>query len=165
MQDPCTAFVDIVLGSTSDSCAFFVGDSLITTDCAAYMRYNMRRYGEYTYTLFATQANGCDDTTTVVVDLHTEPTLFLANAFTPNDDGINDLWPMRVEIPDDDYELNVTDRWGAEVWHTIDPQEQWDGKAGGGPLPIGVYIYSLRMLDPCEPTNHLVTTGHVTLLR
>ncbi len=165
MQDPCTAFVDIVLGSTSDSCAFFVGDSLITTDCAAYMRYNMRRYGQYTYTLFATQANGCDDTTTVVVDLRTEPTLFLANAFTPNDDGINDLWPMRVEIPDDDFELHVTDRWGAEIWSTINPQEQWDGTAGGGPLPIGVYIYSLRMLDPCEPTNHLVTTGHVTLLR
>ena len=165
LQDPCTAFVDIVLGSSTDSCAFFIGDSLITTECAAYMHYNMQRYEEYTYTLYATQANGCNDTTTVVVDLRTEPTLFLANAFTPNDDGINDLWPMRVEIQDTDYELHVYDRWGAEVWSTTDPLEQWDGEAGGGALPIGVYPYTLRMLDPCEPTNHLVSAGHVTLFR
>ncbi|MEO8588348.1 MAG: gliding motility-associated C-terminal domain-containing protein [Flavobacteriales bacterium] len=165
MQDPCSRFVDIVLGSSTDSCAFFIGDSLITNECAAYFHYDMLRYAEYTYTLYATQANGCNDTTTVTVDVRTEPTLFLANAFTPNGDGINDLWPARVDIADTDYELHVYDRWGVEVWSTIDPLEEWDGEAGGGPLPTGVYAYTTRMLDPCEPTNHLVGKGHVTLFR
>jgi len=165
MQDPCTRFVDIVLGSNTDSCAFFIGDSLITNDCAGYIRYDMLRYAEYTYTLYATQPNGCNDTTAIVVDVRTEPTLFLANAFTPNDDGINDLWPVRVDIPDDGYELHVYDRWGVELWGSIDPEEQWDGQAGGTALPMGVYVYTMRMRDPCEPTNEVTSKGHVTLFR
>ena len=165
LQDPCTSFVDIVLGSSTDSCAFFIGDSLITNACAGYIRCNMRRYQEYTYTLYATQANGCNDTTQLVVDVRTEPTLFLANAFTPNEDGINDFWPMRVDISDYGYELRVFDRWGTELWGTIDPQEQWDGTAGGSPVPMGVYAYTMRMRDPCEPTNQGTSAGHLTLFR
>ena len=165
VQDPCTPFVDIVLGSSTDSCAFFIGDSLITHDCAGFIHYDMHRYQPYTYTLYATQPNGCNDTTEVTVDVRTEPTLFLANAFTPNGDGINDFWPARVDIPDTDYELHVYDRWGVELWTSTDPLEQWDGEAGGGPLPMGVYAYTTRMRDPCEPTNHLVSMGHVTLFR
>lgn len=165
LQDPCTSFVDIVLGSSTDSCAFFIGDSLITNACAGYIRYNMRRYQEYTYTLYATQANGCNDTTQLVVDVRTEPTLFLANAFTPNEDGINDFWPMRVDISDYGFELLVFDRWGTQLWGTIDPLDQWDGTAGGSAVPMGVYPYTMRMRDPCEPTNQITSKGHVTLFR
>lgn len=165
MQVPCTPFVDIVLGSTADSCAFFIGDSLITNMCAGYIRYDMHRYLEYTYTHYATQANGCNDTTEVVVDVRTEPTLFLANAFTPNEDGINDFWPVRTDIADTGFELKVYDRWGAELWSTIDPEEQWDGEAGGGQVPLGVYVYTMKMRDPCEPTNEITSTGHVTIFR
>ncbi len=165
MQVPCTPFVDIVLGSTADSCAFFIGDSLITNECSTFIRYNMLRYQEYTYTHYATQSNGCDDTTTVVVDVRTEPTLFLANAFTPNEDGINDFWPVRTDIADTGFELHVYDRWGVELWSTIDPEEQWDGSADGGQVPLGVYVYTMKMRDPCEPTNEITSTGHVTIFR
>lgn len=164
-QVPCTPFVDIVAGSHTDSCAFFIGDSLVWHDCSGYWRYDMRRYAEYTFTLYATQPNGCNDTTEIVVDVRTEPTLFLANSFTPNGDGINDLWPMRVDIPDDSYELMVFDRWGTLQWSSTDPTEQWDGTGNGGTLPLGVYPYTMRMRDPCQPTNEVSSKGHVTLFR
>lgn len=165
VQLPCTPYVDIVLGSTTDSCAFFIGDSLLTNVCSSFIRSNMERYDVYTYTFYATQANGCDDTTSVTVDVRTEPTLFLANAFTPNGDGINDLWPVRVDIPNTGFELRLFDRWGVEQWATVDPQAQWDGTFGGGEAPLGVYVYTMKMRDPCEPTNEITSKGHVTLFR
>jgi gliding motility-associated-like protein len=160
-QVPCTPQVDIVLGSTADSCAFFIGDSLVTHDCATYFRWDFGLYREYALTLFATQANNCNDTTLIVVDVRTEPTLFLANAFTPNDDGINDKWPDRVDIPDTGYELKLFDRWGRSIWSTTNPVEQWDGAS----TPMGVYVYTMRMRDPCYPTNEITKTGHVTVFR
>ncbi|MBK9177040.1 MAG: gliding motility-associated C-terminal domain-containing protein [Flavobacteriales bacterium] len=161
VQIPCSPVVDIVLGSQSDSCAFFIGDSLVTNDCSGYIRWDFRRYDVYDFTLYTTQPNRCDDTLDVMVDVRTEPVLFLANAFTPNDDGINDLWPDRVEIPDTGFELILYDRWGRTLWSTIDPNEQWDG----ADAPVGVYVYTMRMRDPCQPTNEITKAGHVTVFR
>jgi gliding motility-associated-like protein len=161
VQVPCSPVVDIVLSSNSDSCAFFIGDSLVTNDCSGYIRWDHRRYDVYDYTLYTTQPNRCDDTLALTVDVRTEPVLFLANAFTPNDDGINDRWPDRVEIPDTGFELMLYDRWGQQLWSTVNPLEQWDG----ADVPMGVYVYTMRMRDPCQPTNEITRTGHVTLFR
>lgn len=160
-QVPCTPTVDIVLGSTADSCAFFIGDSLWTNDCASYFRYDNMRYDSVAFTLYATQANGCNDTLDIIIDVRTEPTLFYANSFTPNDDGINDFWPVRVDHPDLGFELKIYDRWGAQLWATEDPNEQWDG----ADVPNGVYVYTVRRRDPCEPTKELVDYGHLTVFR
>lgn len=161
-QIPCTPLVDISLGSlTADSCAFYIGDSLVTHDCTGFIRFDHRLYDFYPYTLYATQANGCNDTLLTIVDVRTEPTLFLANAFTPNDDGINDTWPVRVDIPELGYELRMFNRWGESIWVTNNPQEQWDASS----IPMGVYIYTMKMRDPCSPTNEIVKQGHVTLFR
>lgn len=160
-QIPCTPTVDIELLSEADSCAFFIGDSLVIDACIDRFRWDFGRYDFYDFTFYATQVNHCDDTTALVVDVRTEPVLFLANAFTPNDDGINDAWPDRVDIPDTGFELVLYDRWGSTVWSTTDPQEQWDG----GTTPMGVYPYTMRMRDPCEPTKEIAKTGHLTLFR
>jgi len=161
MQLPCTPMVEIVLGSTADSCAFFIGDSLVTHACSGFISWDFGRYNIYDFTLYATESHHCDDTLAVTIDVRTEPTLFLANAFTPNDDGINDLWPDHVEIPEIGFELNLYDRWGASIWSTKNPLEQWDG-AG---LPMGVYVYTMQMRDPCSATDEIVKAGHVTLFR
>lgn len=160
-QIPCSPVVDIVLGSVSDSCAFFIGDSLVTNDCSGFIRWDFRRYDVYDFTLYTTQPNRCDDTLALTVDVRTEPVLFLANAFTPNEDGINDRWPSRVEIPETGYELVVYDRWGRQVWITNDPNDQWDA----ADIPMGVYPYTMRMRDPCQATNEITKTGHVTVFR
>jgi len=165
VQVPCTPMVDLVLGSTADSCAFFIGDSLYMNDCAGFWRQDMGRYDIYTYTLYATQANGCNDTLEVTVDVRTEPTLFISNAFSPNADGINDLWPSRVDFPEDGFELRLYDRWGIEIWGTDDPNAQWDGNIGSNAAPVGVYAYTVRRRDPCAPTREISGTGHLTVVR
>jgi gliding motility-associated-like protein len=161
MQIPCSPVVNILLGSDADSCAFFIGDSLVTHDCNGFLSWDFGRYDVYDFTLYATQLNTCNDTLTATVDVRTEPTLFLANAFTPNEDGINDQWPVHVDIPDLGYELQLFDRWGASLWATTDPQEQWDASD----VPMGVYVYTMKMRDPCSATDEIVKTGHVTVFR
>ncbi|WKZ67593.1 MAG: gliding motility-associated C-terminal domain-containing protein [Flavobacteriales bacterium] len=161
VQVPCSPAVEVRLSSVADSCAFFIGDSLVTTDCGAFFRWDHRRYALYDYVFYSTQPNRCDDTASVRLDVRTEPTLFLANAFTPNDDGYNDRWPDRVDVSDYGYELRVFNRWGQVVWETNDPAAQWDG----GGSPMGVYAYTMRMRDPCQPTAEVSRTGHFTLFR
>ncbi|MBK8531733.1 MAG: gliding motility-associated C-terminal domain-containing protein [Flavobacteriales bacterium] len=160
-QVPCTPMVDIVFSSPSDSCAFFVGDSLIMDLCSGYVRRDMRRYQEYDFTFYSTQPNRCDDTSAVHIDVRTEPTLFLPNAFTPDGDGINDTWPGPVDIPEDGFEVQLFDRWGVSQWASIDTQAKWDGSL----LPVGVYVYTMRHRDPCEPTQEVARNGTVTLIR
>lgn len=164
-QIPCTTELEILLGSETDSCAFFINDSLYTNDCNGFIRYDIERYDFHTFTLYATQPNGCNDTLEVIVDVRTEPTLFLANAFTPDGDGINEFWPVNVEIPTLGYEVVVYDRWGRQIWISNDPLAQWDGSFNGSPVPIGVYAYTMRHRDPCQATDEITSTGHVTVIR
>jgi gliding motility-associated-like protein len=164
-QAPCTTELDILLGSFADSCAFFFGDSLYFDLCNGFVRFDARRYEPATFTLYATQANGCNDTLEVIVDMRTEPTLFLSNAFSPDGDGINERWPERVELSDLGFEIVVYDRWGRPVWTSTKPELQWDGTLDGNLLPVGVYAYTMRYRDPCQATDEVATKGHVTIVR
>lgn len=160
-QIPCSPRVRIELMSDADSCAFFIGDSLVINECWGSYQWDNRRYAIYDHTFIATQRNMCNDTAGVKLDVRTEPTLFLPTAFTPNNDGMNDEWPGPVDISDHGFELHLFDRWGASLWVTKDPMAKWSG----ADLPAGVYVYTMRMRDPCEPTNEVAKTGQVLLLR
>ena len=160
-QIPCTAFIELNFASPSDSCAFFIGDSLYLDICSGWERIDMRKYHEYDFTFYSTRPDQCDDTTSISIELLTEPTLFLPTAFTPDGDGINDRWPGPIDIPETGYEVEVYDRWGTAHWRTTDTKDRWDGSA----LPIGIYVYTMRMRDPCEPTKEITKKGFVTLLR
>ncbi|MBX2974267.1 MAG: gliding motility-associated C-terminal domain-containing protein, partial [Flavobacteriales bacterium] len=160
-QVPCTSLIDLRFNSNSDSCAFFIGDSLVLDLCYGALRLDMRRYQIYDLTFYSTQPNRCDDTSMVSIDMIAEPILFLPNAFTPDGDHINDEWPGPVEIPEEGYELQVFDRWGHAHWRTTDIHERWTGAS----LPAGVYVYTMRMRDPCEPTKEIARKGTVSLIR
>ena len=71
--------------------------------------------------------------------------LWVPNSFTPNNDGVNDLFKP-VIIGFDYYELIITNRWGEIVFTSIDVSESWDGYQDGKIVPSGVYncevIYS-----------------------
>ncbi|HEY0977707.1 MAG TPA: gliding motility-associated C-terminal domain-containing protein [Flavobacteriales bacterium] len=161
-QVPCTHLVDIDLRSTADSCAFFIGDSLVFNDCSGFIRWDVGDYDEFDFTFHSTQPNECHDTSSVSIDVRTVPVLFLPNTFTPNGDGFNDTWPGPVDIPDDGwFQMQLFDRWGTSLWSTIDSQEKWDGSTH----PDGVYVYTMRMRDPCSPQDEITSKGFVLLMR
>jgi gliding motility-associated-like protein len=57
--------------------------------------------------------------------------IFVPNSFTPNDDGINDVWQPSI-YNTLSYEVFIFDRWGKEVFYSNDPQAAWIGNVGQG---------------------------------
>jgi len=111
-----------------------------------------------------TSDRGCTDETTMVVCVEDEFAAYIPNAFTPNNDGFNDVFGVisTVGTPTS-FELNVFDRWGRIVFTSTDQQQLWDGSAKGSPLPPEVYPWRLRMIDTEGEVQERV--GHVTLVR
>jgi len=90
------------------------------------------------------------------------------NAFTPDDDLLNDDFkPVLGEILPSKYLLQVFNRWGEIVFETNNPDEGWDGTRLGNPAPRGAYIYKLEFEVPEYITNSIESPmrGFVMLLR
>ncbi|HPQ59092.1 MAG TPA: CotH kinase family protein [Flavobacteriales bacterium] len=105
-------------------------------------------------------------TDTVVAHLEQEIYgYYVPNSFTPNADGINDVWlPLGNAFDVLRFQLQVFDRWGELVHETNDPFEGWDGQANGKDAPDGVYVFRVNVVDAIDNEDHELT-GHVTLLR
>jgi gliding motility-associated-like protein len=78
------------------------------------------------------------------------------NVFTPNDDGVNDLFRAAYNINDfDTYVLRVFNRAGHIMFYAERPAQGWDGHtASGTKCTEGTYFYIIEYTTPCE-TNKL----------
>ncbi len=105
-------------------------------------------------------------TDTVIAHLKPQEYSFYApNAFSPNDDGFNDVFqPFGRVIAPESYELRIFDRWGRVLYASEDPTSGWDGTSGGKAMPIDVYAYRVFAVDAIKQEPHEVY-GHVTLIR
>ena len=68
--------------------------------------------------------------------------VFIPNAFTPNSDGVNDVF----YIPDAGlvkFEFSVFDRWGNRVFRTKKANFRWNGSSKGRAVPTGIYVFVL----------------------
>jgi gliding motility-associated-like protein len=82
--------------------------------------------GWQTAWLTVTSGHGCMDTTSVRVFIG-DHLFFAPSAFSPNGDGLNEVWTPSV-VGARHYWLTIFDRWGHEVFSTEDPHQGWDGK-------------------------------------
>ena len=78
-----------------------------------------------------------------------EPIVVVPNAFSPNNDGLNDVFLPRIENVDE-YELLIFNRWGDVIFHTNDPSLGWDGTYKSKPLPSGDYWYVIRLNESAD---------------
>jgi len=89
---------------------------------------------------------------------------FSPNAFSPNGDGINDLFIIPGEYAPQVFFLRIFDRWGQMVAEITDPKGGWDGlDASGKPAPEDNYIYNLSVILSDDSPHE--RTGSVTLIR
>ncbi len=91
------------------------------------------------------------------------PAVFIPSAFTPNNDGLNDVF----RIPDINGQhlvnLNIYNRFGQLIFHSEDPHKGWDGTINNSPQAPGTYIYLLNYSD-IEGKPHLLK-GTIVLIR
>ncbi len=84
----------------------------------------------------------CDTQDSIVVIAH--PSLVAApNTFTPNGDGINDVFKVAYRSLKS-FEGIIYNRWGKKIYSWTDPSKGWDGNTGGGKASPGVYFYVIR---------------------
>ncbi len=115
------------------------------------------------YVLTVTDSAGCSssDTVTVYVD-ETCGTLYIPNAFSPNDDGQNDRLFVRGNCITEIL-FEVYDRWGEKVFETHDVSKGWDGRWNGNPMNEQVLAFCLKALF--SDGSSIVKKGTVSLLR
>jgi gliding motility-associated-like protein len=68
----------------------------------------------------------------------------MPNAFSPNNDRVNDVFKALGTEKVSYYQLEIFNRWGQRVFQTTDKREGWDGKLKGSNASSGVYIYVLK---------------------
>ena len=120
--------------------------------------------GTYCATLIVVDEHGCVDTTTECLDVQPQYAFYIPNAFTPNGDGINDVFqPKGTYIKS--YEMYIFERWGNELFHTTDFNTGWNGEVNnnGQLCQEDTYIYLIYVYD--SQGNKHTYTGRVNLVR
>jgi gliding motility-associated-like protein len=100
--------------------------------------------GFYNIVVHSINAQGCLAHDTLGPYEVRTPDLFIPNVFSPNGDGVNDVFLVNYS-GDQPFTLTIMDRWGSRVFHGTQKTLGWDGRMKGDPAPDGVYFYSLRI--------------------
>lgn len=110
------------------------------------------------FTVQATSPDRCPATDAVTITVVDGPRF--ATAFTPNNDGVNDVWEIRGLFLFPEAQIDIYNRWGALLYSSKDYEEPWDGTHNGNKLPEGAYYY---IIDPGNGIDPY--TGDVTILK
>ena len=128
--------------------------------------YTATNVGKYKVTV--SDSHGCMGSDSVQLK-NCDSTLFVPDAFTPNGDGVNDIF--RVVSSGDNitnFSLQVFDRWGELVFESTDINRGWDGQLRTQPAPAGTYVWKITC-HLSSPSNTGASTinkrGTVILIR
>lgn len=116
------------------------------------------------YWVTVTDYNGCigKDSITVIDSLC--PTYFyMPNAFSPNNDGHNDIFRPKFSGTLSKYHLSIYNRWGNLVFSSYDPLMGWNGNVQNYMQPLGVYVWFCAYSLEGNPLK--VEKGTVILIR
>jgi len=115
------------------------------------------------YCVFVTDSNGCTDSTCIEITVETPcGEIFVPNAFSPNDDGSNELECVMGNCIQT-FHFVIYDRWGEKVFETSDINRCWDGTYKGKLMNTAVFVYFIKAT---LTTGEKVTKkGNISLVR
>ncbi|WP_346319000.1 PKD domain-containing protein [Chitinophaga sp. YIM B06452] len=122
-----------------------------------------------TYNISATNRFGCVTVALLPIKLFCNgSTAFIPNSFSPNGDGMNDIFYVRGKGISAVKSFRIFSRWGQQVFErnncqSDDPSCGWDGRFGGALLNPDVYIYYVEVV--CNGNEQMLLKGNITLLR
>lgn len=98
------------------------------------------------YTAVNTSPLGCSVQDQFTVVVLTDAVVITPNAFTPNNDGLNDWFGPLGKVPEG-YSMEIFNRFGQLVYKSATLNNRWDGRFNGALQPTGTYIYFIRYND------------------
>lgn len=91
--------------------------------------------------------------------------LRLPDAFTPDNNGRNDIFKPFVNCTVISYELSILNRWGQKVFESTNANNGWDGTMNGSPLDAGLYYYLIKGVFGINGSKEQIYKGDITLIR
>ncbi len=164
-QDPFVTFTDASYNATIVSWNWYFMNTAQYTSIEQNPTFGYLEPGTYPVVLVVKSDFGCVDTLVRPLVVMEDFGIYAPNAFTPNGDGLNDIFqPKGFGVVD--YELNIYDRWGEKVFSTKKFEEGWDGKFMGRKGDIieeGTYTWLINCTSVFGKSHEL--KGHVTLIK
>ncbi len=155
-------FTNFSLGATLYKWKFGDGDSVVTTKKDTIVTHIYNATGTYNACLVAFNNFGCSDTSCQELQAIIFPVVDVANALTPNGDGVNDGVTVKG-FGIQKMNWRIYNRWGTLIFQTTSQYQPWDGRYKGVVQPQEVYVYVLDVTFT-DGTNYR-KKGDITLLR
>lgn len=112
---------------------------------------SLQSYSQFCYYIQAAESGALasDFSQSNIACVYLKPKIYIPEAFTPNDDGINDLFQAVFSFIPKEFDFKIYNRWGNIVFETRDYSQAWDGKvSNGNSAPTGSYIFYIRIKSP-----------------
>ncbi len=167
LENPQVYFTDLSTGGVG-SWYWSFGDPLSGADDSSSLQHPDHIYsdaGLFCATLIVVDTSGsCSDTTTKCVKVEPETTFYIPNSFTPNFDGVNEVF-QAYGTNIQEFQMWIFDRWGNLIFETNDIQKGWDGtvKNKGNIVQEDVYVWKVRFTDGFGREHFYV--GHVNMIK
>lgn len=122
--------------------------------------------GNYEVQLIVTTTFGCTDTAVQIITVKDQLLYYVPNTFTPDGDAFNNTFlpVMTAGFDENDYLLEIYNRWGELVFSTTSIAEGWDGSYAGKIAAQGTYTWKLQFGMP-DTDEVKVDVGSVNLIR
>jgi gliding motility-associated-like protein len=110
-----------------------------------------------------TATNSCGSNSDQIVITQSLCKLFMPNSFTPDNDGLNDIFAVKYPEFIKDFDMKIYNRWGEIVYSSRNPHLGWNGKYKNADQPTGNYIWMITLTD--YDGNKESAKGYVLLLK
>ena len=164
--NPIVHFTDLTTGATLNSWNWVFGNAGDSSSVLQNPVMDFLDAGTYNVWLTVTSDHGCIDSVSHTIVVEPEFVVYVPNAFSPNEDGVNDLFfPKGIGIDTESYDLWIYDRWGNLIFTTKDWFEGWNGKVQGHDEYVqqDVYVWKIRLKTWKGEKKSFV--GHVTVVK
>lgn len=165
------------LGKDSTIC---INESMLLSVPAGYLNYNWQPQTDIipvnshsvtisprvntSYSVEAEVFSGCKLSDSINIAVEACPLyIYFPNAFTPNNDGLNDIFKPLVEAALEKYELRIYNRWGQLVFRTTKKSEGWTGEFNGRPQDYGTFVWQCSYKFYNKPEKSI--KGTVNIIR
>jgi len=125
---------------------------------------NYDKKGEYTVTLYASNAGNCIDSISKSLTVSAENFVKIVSGFTPNGDGINDVVKILNAGEMKLVDFAIYNRWGQMIFQTSDLQQFWDGTYNGSLQSESTFVYYVKAINK-KTSAEILEKGNITLIK
>lgn len=165
-EDSQNEFIYTTFSNQLGNYSWFLDDEpLSDSDSSIIIDWSDKNLGVHSISVFLYTIDGCiSPTISYTVDIVSCPltTVYIPNAFTPDGDGLNNIWfPVSYDIKK--IEFTIYNKWGQKIYESTDNLFGWDGSFQGKPCPNDVYVYFIKWTSFDDKVSSKF--GQITLFR